>query len=490
VTAATVDRRPAQRGRRALRRIPRGAVLCLVLATANAWVWAVVTPSFQVPDEPTHAAYVQYLAETGSVPRPIDTRANGRFHLSEEETVAVDGVPLSYDGVPNWLKPRDALVRHALARPLDRVREAGAGPAANYPPLYYAVEAVPYEVVHSGSFFDRLLAMRLVSALFAGATAAFSFMFLRELLPGTPWAWRVGGIAVALQPLLGFVSGGVNPDSLLWAACAAFLWLIARAFRRGLTMPVAVGIGASLAVALLTKSAAYALVPPAALALVVLARRGTARPALVAVAVALAPFLAWLAASSLIWDRGVGSAATVAPARRTSLGGQLAYLWETFLPRVPGMPQEFHHYPTYPLWQDYFQGLVGRFGYAEYGFSQRVNFVALAIAVAILALVAAALVRARPALARRRAELACYVLLAVGIVLGVAFAGYRFRADTGVNFEQTRYLFPLLPLYGALFALAARGARRYGPAVGVLLVVLVVAQNAFSLLLTLQRYYT
>jgi 4-amino-4-deoxy-L-arabinose transferase-like glycosyltransferase len=464
--------------------------MCLALATVNAWIWAVVTPSFQVPDEVTHSAYVQYLAETGNVPRPIDTRANGRFHLSEEETVAVDGVPLSYDGVPSWSPIRDAAIRRLLARPLDRVREAGAGPAANYPPLYYAVEAVPYRLAHSGSFFDRLLAMRLLSALFAGATAAFSFMFLRELLPGAPWAWRVGGIAVAFQPLLGFVSGGVNPDSLLWAASAAFLWLIARAFRRGLTTRVAVGIGVALAVALLTKSAAYALLPPAALALLALSRRGMARQALVAAAVALGPFIAWLAVSSLALHRGVGSAATVAPAHRTSLGGQLAYLWETFLPRLPGMPQEFHHYPTYPLWQDYFQGLVGRFGYAEYGFSQRVNWLALAIAVAILALAVAALARARPALARRRAELGTYALLVLTIVLGVAFAGYRFRTDTGVNFEQTRYLFPLLPLYGALFALAVRGARRYGRIVGVLLVVLVVAQNGFSLLLTLQRYYT
>jgi len=490
VIGATAERPRAERARRALRRVPRGALLCFALATVNAWIWAVVTPSFQVPDEPTHAAYVQYLAETGSVPRPLATRANGRFHLSREEAAAVAGVPLSYDGVPSWSKIRDAAVRRALASRLDRVREAGAGPSANYPPLYYALEAVPYRLASSGSFFDRLLAMRLVSALFAGATAAFSFMFVRELLPGTPWAWLVGGVAVALQPLLAFVSGGVNPDSLLWAASAAFLWLVARAFRRGLTMWVAVGIGVALAVALLTKSAAYALVPPAALALAVLARRGAARAAAAASAIAAAPFAVWIATSALVWDRGVGSAATVAPAHRTSLGGQLAYLWETFLPRLPGMPQEFHHYPTYPLWQDYFQGLVGRFGYAEYGFSQRVNLIALAIAVAILALAVSELARRRPALRRRRAELGTYILLVVAILVGVAFAGYRFRTDTGVNFEQARYLFPLLPLFGALFALAARGARRYGRVVGVVLVVIVVAQNGFSLLLTLQRYYT
>jgi hypothetical protein len=83
------------------------------------------------------------------------------------------------------------------------------------------------------------------------------------------------------------------------------------------------------------------------------------------------------------------------------------------------------------------------------------------------------------------------VTLAASVVVVVAVAGYRFRASDHLNFEQTRYLFPLLPLYGALFALAARaGGRRYGPALGALFVVMFVGHNVFALLLTLQRYYT
>ncbi len=106
-----------------------------------------------------------------------------------------------------------------------------------------------------------------------GATAAFTYLFLRELVPSSRLAAPLGGIAVAFQPVAAFVSGGVNPDSLLWAASAALFWLIARAFRRGLTLRLAIAMGAAMAVALLTKGAAFGLVPGALLAVVILAWR-------------------------------------------------------------------------------------------------------------------------------------------------------------------------------------------------------------------------
>ncbi len=477
-----------------LRAVPAGFWVCFVLATLNACVWAVVTPSFQVPDEIPHVGYVQYLAETGRVPRPFDTTA-GHFNPSEEESTAVNGVPFSYVGWPSWDARHSREVQRSLDKPLQRAHEPAAGAAAVYPPLYYALEAIPYKVVGSGSFFDRLLAMRLFSALFAGLTTGFTFLFLRELIPSQPWSWRVGALVVAFQPLAAFVSGGVNPDSLLWAASAAMLWLIARAFRRGLSTRVAIGIGASVAVALLTKGSGASLAPAALLAVAILAwrsQRARVRSAVIAVAVAVLPFLAWLALSPAVFERGAGTGTRgLVESAQLTLGGQISYLWETFLPRLPFMPQEFTFEPTYPLWQSYFQGLVGRFGYAQYEFPMRVNYAALVVAIGVLALVGFHLYRARGALRRRLPELAVYVTLTAAVVVVVAIAGYRFRASDHLNFEQTRYLFPLLALYGALAALAARaGGRRFGPAIGALLVVLAVGQNIFALLLTLQRYYT
>ncbi len=89
--------------------------------------------------------------------------------------------------------------------------------AHSEPPLYYALQTIPYALGSSGTLLDRLELMRLLRALMAGFTALFAFLFVREALPGVAWAWTVGGLGVALAPLLGFMSGAVNPDAMLFA---------------------------------------------------------------------------------------------------------------------------------------------------------------------------------------------------------------------------------------------------------------------------------
>ena len=42
----------------------------------------------------------------------------------------------------------------------------------------------------------------------------FVYLFLRELVPSEPWAATVGALAVAFQPLFGFIGSGVTPDTL------------------------------------------------------------------------------------------------------------------------------------------------------------------------------------------------------------------------------------------------------------------------------------
>jgi hypothetical protein len=60
-----------------------------------------------------------------------------------------------------------------------------------------------------------------------------------------------------------------------------------------------------------------------------------------------------------------------------------------------------------------------------------------------------------------------------------------------VAFTEPRYLLPMLALWGAVLALAARGAgRRWGPSAGALIVVLVLAHDLFSQLQVIARYYS
>jgi hypothetical protein len=472
--------------------------VCATLAVLNAAVWATVTPTWQVPDEPAHFGYAQYLAETGKPPREVDVLP-GHFNLSEEETAGFTGVPFSYQGTPTWVKATNDVVQSQLRGKLNRVNEAGAGAAATYPPLYYAYEAIPYKLGSGATLFTRVFLMRLFSALLAGATVAFTFLFLRELMPSSPRAWTVGALAVAFQPLAAFVSGGVNPDGGLWTASAALIWLLARGFRHGLSARLGLAIGVAITCALLIKGSSFALLPPAAFGLACLAWRArqagepltrTLRPLALAAVVPAVVFLAWLLISTRSYDRGGGvvtGGLTSAP--KTSIGEQLNYLWQTFLPRLPFMNEQFSG--RVPIWNDYFQGFVGRFGYAQYAFPVWVSKLALIVAAAVLGLAAAALVRARGLLRGRLLEAATYVVFVASLLLLVGVAGYNFRKNVGLPFEQTRYLFPLLPLYAGLVAVAVRGAgRRFGAGVAGALVALFVVHNFFSILLSLERYYS
>jgi hypothetical protein len=210
-----------------------------------------VTPVFHVPDETSHFAYVQYFAETGLVPN-----IPGGDGISQEEAAAMDAVRFNDTiGIQDQLTVFSRLQEEALDQAesggLDRASGGGIIETSGQPPLYYALGAAVYHASPWKGVTERILLLRLMSALLAACTTVFVFLFLRELF-AEPWTWTVGTLAVAFQPLFGFISAGVHPDNLLFAAGAALLFGLARAFRRGLSPALGAGIGAALAVGALS----------------------------------------------------------------------------------------------------------------------------------------------------------------------------------------------------------------------------------------------
>jgi 4-amino-4-deoxy-L-arabinose transferase-like glycosyltransferase len=477
-----------------LRRIPRAAWICGLVAFLNAACWSVLSPPFEVPDEPSHFAYVQYLAETGRLP------SGGEEEFPHAEQVVLNDLRYSQvrfhpDVGTISSQARQRTLEHALAAPLSRTDSTQAGVAASQPPLYYALETIPYKLASSGTLLDQLALMRLLSALMGGLTALFAFLFLREALPGAPWAWTVGGLGVALTPLLGLMSGAVNPDALLFAVSAALLYCLARGFRRGITPRLAIALGAVLALGFLTKLTFLCLIPGAILGLVALcvrearrSRQTAQRSFALAAVFGASPILLDVIVNVLSGRPGIGaiSGALTLNGSSGSILNEISYIWQLYLPSLPGMSRYFHGFlTTRVLW---FNGLVGLYGWLDTTFPSWVYNAALVPAGLIAALFAHALFAYRGVLRSRLMEVVVYLTICLGVLIPIGVDDYIHHMPS--EYAEPRYLFPLLVLWGAVLALAARGAgRRWGPIAGVVIVTLVLAHDIFSQLLVISRYY-
>ena len=484
--------------RAALAHVPRAAWVCALVALLNAVCWSLITPPFLALDEPDHFAYVQQLAETGRLPSSAESE------YSEEERVVLSDLhhgevrfrPANHTIFSNAQQEK---LENDLAQPLSRSGPGGAGVASSEPPLYYALETIPYWLASGGTILDQLTLMRLLSALLAGVTGLFVFLFLRELLPKLRWAWTVGGLGVAFGPLLGYSSSTVNPDSLLIAVSAVVFYCLARAFRRGLTQRSALVLGALIAIGIVTKLNFAGLAPGIALGLILLTRReartmgASAYYKLLApaVAIAIAPGVLYGVVNLLSNHPVFGLVSTgtsgLTGAQHT-ISAELSYIWQFYLPRLPWMHNYFRGVST--TRQIWFRDTIGLYGWGDTAFPEWVYTFALIPVGLVAVLCIRMLVLSRTALRARLSEFVTYAVMTLGLLVLIGASGYLSYPGAAAEFTDARYLLPLAGLWGAVLALASRGAgRRWGPAVGAAILVLVIANDLFGQLQVIARYY-
>jgi 4-amino-4-deoxy-L-arabinose transferase-like glycosyltransferase len=470
-----------------------------LVAFLNAATWALITPVFEAPDEPDHFAYVQQLAETGRQP----ARAQGVAPVfSADETVALDGVRAYSrvglgDARPPWLAADEHSWEHHRAA-VAHLRDDGGGAstASAHSPLYYGLLAPAYLAVGTQSAFSQLTLARLASALFGALVAICAFGIVRELLPRQPFAAVGAGLLVAFQPMLTFMAGAVNNDTGVNAAAALTLYLTIRGLRRGLTWRLALGLGAALALTPLMKGTGFAIYPAVAVGLAGMAWRHHRRPELRVWVAGAATFAAirgaWALAAPRFAHPGQGGGGGIAAAGsvRAAIelpGRYLEYLWQTFLPRLPFMPDLFPQ--RWLAFDVYVREGWGAFGWLTVYFP---TWVYVAIALTMLACGALAglvLVRERVAAAPRTLELAVIALVPICVVAAVT-AAYFTPGGRFVPAEQGRYLFPAV---AALATIAVGGTfglgRRWHVPLLTALVVATIGLGYAARLLSLASYF-
>ena len=173
-----------------------------------------------------------------------------------------------------------------------------------------------------------------------------------------------------------------------------------------------------------------------------------------------------------------------------SFGQKFAYVWQQFLPPLPGMTDLYvgaGHVPAYTV---YLKEIWGVFGWASMPFPGRVFKVIFAVLVALALLAVIAIVRERRAVLERWPELLVLAVAAIGVSVSVHLAFLQ-TAPYSVIGEQGRYLFPAITT-GAVVAVGAcfGAGRRYAPLLATGLVTAMMLFSAAAQVFVFTGYFT
>jgi 4-amino-4-deoxy-L-arabinose transferase-like glycosyltransferase len=496
---------PARSGGRLssrLRAIPAPLAAMVAAVALIGLVWALLVPPWQSPDEDSHFAYAQSLAERFALPGDPHRPAGWSTDQALAENAARAYPEAHYSSMMrfDWNRRDSASYSAAAAR--NQARSNGGGPnaAAANPPLYYLYADVAYWAAYGGNAFDRLYAMRIWGVILLALTVVGGWLLAGEVFGRVRLVQLTCAATVGLIPMETFASTSVNPDALLVPLWTLALWLGARVIRRPGGSGDALALCAVTAAAILTKATSYALVPAVLLALLISWRRSpvdqrrvVARRLVLAGFALVAPVLAWLGltralnreAVNAIHSPGGGSGAHPHP----FLPKQFAsYVWQFYLPRLPFLTP-FRTTTGLPLYDIWLRQGWGVFGWLEIGMPSWV-YAVLTAATALVGVASAALIaRFRDRL--QLALVAFFGLALLGLLFGLHLTDYRSIIAGEGPLLQGRYLLPVVGLFGLGVALTvSRLPQRWrGPACGVVVAGLLLLQ-VLALATVAQRYYT
>jgi len=193
----------------------------LIAYTTIGVLYAALTPTWQVPDEPAHYNYIRALAEGRGLP-VIETGDYDQAYLgrltSGRFPPELSIAPLEYED--------------------------------HQPPLYYLVATSIYLL-----FGGAVLPLRLLSVLFGAGLLVVAFGTVRTAFPTRPELALMAAAFIAFIPQHVAMTAGVNNDALAELIVGGTLWALMVYVGAGCRRPWPIGL--LLAVGLLTKTTAY-----------------------------------------------------------------------------------------------------------------------------------------------------------------------------------------------------------------------------------------
>ena len=187
--------------------------------------WLLFTPIFQVPDEPSHFSYIQFLAEKRRLPLPrrevissqelFSAAAAANFNWGIEHPVW-RGYQSNWTGTIKLIDP-DQRQNFSENSDLTSLKRPG---------LYYFLATGIYRLAGFGDFFTRFYAVRFFSLILHLLTVWLVFL-TAEKITGKKTVSLVAASWIGFQPGLSFITSGVTYEPLAVLAATGFFYLAA-----------------------------------------------------------------------------------------------------------------------------------------------------------------------------------------------------------------------------------------------------------------------
>ncbi len=198
-------------------------VVVLLLTLVKGLMWVVIIPPWQAPDEPSHFAYVQYLAEENQL--PLVQNSDG---ISAEEKNFARAA-----GIGDIKDQPNAGSMPSLKTLLDfppgtkAEREASGNTAASgYPPGYYFLAALVYKLFYYKSIVVRFYAIRFFSVIISLFAVWGAFQIGKLIVPKSGTFPLALAVLTGMQPMFSMTAAQISNDILLDTLAVLILyWL-------------------------------------------------------------------------------------------------------------------------------------------------------------------------------------------------------------------------------------------------------------------------
>lgn len=199
----------------------KNILLPIFAITLIIFVWSLVVPVFEFPDEQAHFGSVEFLLSNGRVPVGNEEDMTpemkgtqeylGIYRNDQGQNKYTYHPEFLLDYSDTYLGPHELEII-ALNTP-DLRSSYVATEAARYPRAYYDYESFFLRLVNNQDIITRLFVSRLGSLLISALLALFVFKIGKLIFRSQSLALTLA-VMVMLQPMMSFVTAGINSDNL------------------------------------------------------------------------------------------------------------------------------------------------------------------------------------------------------------------------------------------------------------------------------------